>query len=89
MPSYILKGNGNVKTVEITDSVKIIDSSAFYGCTSLNTVYYSGVASEWNGISIGSFNENLTSAPRYYYSETAPTVAGNYWHYVDGVPTKW
>ena len=26
---------------------------------------------------------------RYYYSETAPTDSGNYWHYVNGVPTIW
>ena len=25
----------------------------------------------------------------YFYSETKPTEEGNYWHYVDGVPTKW
>ena len=25
----------------------------------------------------------------YYYSETQPTEKGNYWRYVDGVPTKW
>ena len=25
----------------------------------------------------------------YIYSENAPTKDGNYWHYVDGVPTIW
>ena len=25
----------------------------------------------------------------YFYSEDAPTEEGNFWHYVDGVPTKW
>lgn len=25
----------------------------------------------------------------YYYSETQPTVPGDYWHYVDGVPVVW
>ena len=90
MPSYILKGNGNVKTVEITDSVKSIDSSAFYGCTSLTTVYYGGTEEDWNAkITIGSYNSKLTSATRYYYSKTEPTTVGNYWHYVDGVPTVW
>ncbi len=38
---------------------------------------------------MGYSNSNLTSATRYYYSETTPTEAGNYWHYVDGVPTPW
>ena len=25
----------------------------------------------------------------YFYSENEPTESGNYWHYVDGVPTAW
>ena len=25
----------------------------------------------------------------YFYSETEPAEEGNFWHYVDGVPTKW
>ncbi len=28
-------------------------------------------------------------ATNYFYSETKPTNTGNYWHYVDGVATKW
>jgi hypothetical protein len=33
----------------------------------------------------------LTSATRYYYSESQPTDEGNYWHYsTDGVtPVVW
>ena len=40
-------------------------------------------------IEIGLFNLNLTNATWCYYSETPPKYAGDYWHYVDGVPTKW
>ena len=25
----------------------------------------------------------------YFYSETKPTEPGNYWRYVDGIPTPW
>ena len=31
----------------------------------------------------------LTSCTVYFYSEEAPTAAGNYWHLVDGNPTAW
>jgi hypothetical protein len=55
----------------------------------LTSVYYTGTAEEWNAISIDSKNTYLTSATRYYYSETLPTKAGKWWHYVDGVPTVW
>jgi hypothetical protein len=59
-------------------------------CDNINTVYYTGTAVEWNEISIDSNgNYPLISASRYYYSESEPTTSGNYWHYVDGVPTKW
>ena len=80
----------NLTGVTIPDSVAYIGISAFSGCTSLNTVYYTGTADEWDDISISpTDNSYLTNATRYYYSESEPTESGNYWHYVDGVPTKW
>jgi hypothetical protein len=55
----------------------------------LTAVYYGGAgAAAWNAVSIYSDgNAPLTNATRYYYSATYQ--AGNYWHYVDGTPTKW
>jgi hypothetical protein len=87
---YAFSGCSSLTSVTIGDSVTSIGYYAFSGCSSLQTVYYGGTASTWQGISIDSYgNESLTSATRYYYSETQPTTTGNYWHYVDGVPTKW
>ena len=79
-----------LESITIPDSVTSIGDSAFYSCSGLETVYYKGTAAEWNKISIG-YDSNLTSATRYYYSETKPTVSGNYWHYdADGVtPVIW
>ena len=80
----------SLTSVTIGNSVTSIGEWAFYGCDSLSTVYYNGTKEEWSGISIGSSNSNLTGATRYYYSETEPTISGNYWHYGDeGVPTPW
>ena len=51
------------------------------------SVYYKGTEAEWNKISFGSSNSNLTAATRYYYSESEPALNaegaynGNYWHY--------
>jgi hypothetical protein len=69
--------------------VTSINSYAFTGCTSLTTVYYEGTADEWTSITIDLNNDPLKSATVYYYSETDPAEEGNYWHYVNGVPTAW
>ena len=66
----------SLTSVTIPDSVTSIDDYAFYGCTSLSDVYYAGTEEEWNNISIGHGNINLTNARRHY-SVTDPT---NHWN---------
>ena len=83
-------GCSALTSVTIPDSVTSIGGSAFSNCSFLTSIYYKGDAADWNAISIGDYNENLTSATRYYYSEEAPTEAGNYWHYdADGKVAVW
>ena len=69
-------------SITIPDSVTSIGWHVFDGCKSLKSVYYGGTKSEWDKFSI-----NLETV--YYYYETRPTEKGNYWHYVNGVPTRW
>ena len=86
-------------SVTIGNSVTSIGERAFYNCRWLKTVLYKGTAEQWKKISIDSYdNGNLTSASRYYYSETEPALNsagtaynGNYWHYdTDGItPVIW
>ena len=86
----------SLQSVIIPAGVNLIQSGAFGNCYALQSVYYVGTQEEWNDITIENGNECLTpgswcSATIYYYSETQPTEAGNYWHYAaDGVtPVKW
>ena len=72
----------------IPKSLKEIEYLAF-NTARLRVVYYMGTESDWNAINIASGNEYLINATRYYYSEKRPYFEGNYWHYVDGVPTIW
>ena len=64
-------------------SLTIVGASNF---ANMNIVFYLGDAISWNSIS-GS--ENIDIAKLYYYSETEPLDAGNYWHYVNSTPEVW
>jgi hypothetical protein len=46
----------------------------------LTSVYYKGKPEEWSKIS-GGFDDRLTYATRYYYSENEPATTGNFWRY--------
>ena len=77
----VFNENEDLTFIAIPDSVKHVNDKAFNLCFNLQTVYYNGSAEEWNEIDIGDNNDSLINATRYYYSEIAPTTAGNYWHY--------
>lgn len=80
----------NTARLVIPNRIKRIGDNVFTGRYSDFSVYYIGTEAEWNNIRISSFNGGvLTTRTRYYYSETHPTVAGNYWHWVNGEPTVW
>ena len=79
----------SLTSVVIPDSVVSISNSAFSECDNIKAVYYCGSSYDWDDITIGSYNSDLTFATRYYYSETQPTTEGNFWHYVDGQPVAW
>ena len=97
---YAFRDCRGLTSIEIPNSVNSIVSEAFKGCWNLDIVYYGGASqSDWDAIGIDkSFNGNdtLINATRYYYSINEPPLNedgtaydGNYWHYVDGVPTVW
>ena len=88
---YAFYGCSTLINIIIPESMTSIGDYAFRDCSSLETVYYGGTVELWNGISIGTYNENLTNATLYYYSESQPTEDGNFWHYgPDGVtPVIW
>lgn len=52
----------NLKTVTVSRDVKTIGASAFYACTGITNVIYSGSEKEWKNITIGANNGFLTSA---------------------------
>ena len=79
-----------ITTVIMSNSVTFVNYGAFGG-SNIKDVYYGGTQEEWNAIEFEVDTYELQDATIYYYSETQPTEAGNYWHYdTDGVtPVKW
>ena len=63
------------------------------------SVYYCHTEEQWKNVNVEyTFSRTGMIRPtdcygdyatHYFYSETEPTAKGNYWHYVDGVPTPW
>ena len=74
-----------LQQIVIPASVATIKENAFTSCNTNMNIFVeaeeskAGFESGWNGSC-----ENV-----YYMSETEPTGDGNFWHYVEGVPTIW
>lgn len=82
-----------LETITIPNSVTHIKSVSFERY--ISRIYYKGTAEDWARINID-YGVTFAGAKRYYYSETEPELNaegtaynGNYWHYVDDVPTVW
>ena len=78
---YAFHGLKNLTTLIIPKSV-IYFRGSFYNDTALS------VFCEVESIP-DSWKESFDSIAVYWYSESAPTAEGNYWHYVNGIPTIW
>lgn len=78
----------NLDSVVIGSNVTDIRYGAF-SKTNLKSVFYNGSETGWANITIDMDNSVLTKATIYYYSENQPDGEGNYWHYVNNIPTVW
>jgi len=48
------------------------------------TIYFAGSEQQWQNCQMSVVYQEI-----YFYSASQPTTEGNWWHYVDGVVTKW
>ena len=87
--NYAFDGCSSLASLTIPEGVISIGYQAFSGCSSLTSIYYGGDSGIWQKISVSYYNQALSSARVYFYSETTPAKEGNYWHYVNGEPTAW
>lgn len=87
--SHVFIGCKALESIVLPKSITEIKQYTFKDCSKLQSVYYTGTAEEWASITMASNNDSLASATVYCYSETQPTAEGNYWRFVNGVPTAW
>ncbi len=62
----------NMTSIWIPDTVTSIGDNAFGLCYAITDVYFEGTEEEWNAITIGTYNEYLTSATIHFNSASLP-----------------
>ena len=86
---YAFYGCLNLQSVTIPASVKFIGGAAFDNNLISINVFYKGSIDDLMTIEEYLSGAYLSVSYFYFYSENEPASDGNYWHYVDGVPTIW
>ena len=81
-------GCGEIKSLFIPDSITVIEEWAFEECT-VASVFFEGTTEQWSSVEIEGDNAGLDVAVVYFYTDIPPADDGNYWHYVNGIPTVW
>ncbi len=81
---YAFYNCSSLTSVVIPKDVTSIAKDVFSKCN--NVTIYCEAEAQPNGWD-SQWNES--NRPVYWYSKNEPTTAGNYWHYVNGEPTKW
>ena len=81
--------NGYIESVVIPTSVKTFGNNLFGDAATLFAVYFEGTEAEWSEVNLGEGNEVWSGLVLFYSKEQPLEKFGNYWCYVDGVPTVW
>lgn len=82
---YAALYNTGIEYAVIGTGLTNIANECFKYCSKLKAIYLKGTQE----ITLGEQNSSWDAATKYYYSATKPTTTGNYWHYVNGIPTPW
>ena len=86
---YAFKGCSSLSYVVLPTSVASIGGWAFIDCLPSLKVLYSGTSEQWETVSVYDRGNYVLETNLYLYSENEPAEPGNYWRYVEGVPTVW
>ena len=90
LESGAFQGCDSLKSIVLPSSLNYLGSGIFKFCSNFVNVYFEGTHEQWNSLSKNSgYSDGAGSVFVYFYSESIPSTIGNYWHYVNGVPTLW
>ena len=83
-------GCKTLEYVVLPASLETVEEMAFDDARAMTAVYYKGTSEKWDTITFNDkYDFEFRDATKYFYSESQPTAEGNYWRFVDGVPTAW
>ena len=75
--SGAFKGNKDIKSVVIPESIVKIAEKAFEDCTSLKDVYYSGTAENWDKVSVAESGNDSFAKAELHFQNTSEKVFEN------------
>jgi hypothetical protein len=81
-------GCSDLAWIVVGKNVEFAGQGAFDGANLNGVLFFNGTSDNFHITSSG-YPGALSYLTVYYLSEQEPLSAGNYWHYVDGVPTAW
>ena len=87
---YTFRNCVSLERVVLPHTLTTLDRTAFEDGLQVEDIYYGGTADEWDALTAGVESSTLAAATIYFYSETAPSASGTYWHF-DGAgnPVLW
>ena len=86
----VFYGVQTLEYVVIPASVTLIKDAAFDDVRAMTAVYFGGTQAQWDAITFeNKYDFYFRDAKKYFYSESQPDGEGDYWHYLNGVPTPW
>ena len=86
IPGGCFKECSKLEIVCLPSTLRYIGRLSFYGPSSIKKVYYKGTEEDWNKIVD---DDSRLVGTKYWYSETKPKEAGNYWYYVGQQIVEW
>ena len=81
----------NLRSVTFPSTIKSLGNQTFFYNWGIDSFFLKISPEKWASI-LETYNNDYDGIDRptvYYYSETEPASPGNFWRYVEGVPTIW